>query len=80
MSTRIKLLNIPERAYCCSTLYTNLSCNLVAPLTIHSNATVASGSTITEDVPPDKLTIARSKQVTVKNWKGPKHLRDDQKE
>ena len=35
--------------------------------------------TIPEDVPADKLTIARSKQVTVKNWKGPKHLRDDKK-
>lgn len=59
--------------------YIGSGCNLVAPLTIHKNATVASGSTITEDVPPDKLTIARSKQVTVKNWKGPKHLRDDKK-
>ena len=58
--------------------YIGSGCNLVAPLTIESNATVASGSTITENVPSGKLTLARSRQVTVENWKGPKHRRDDQ--
>ena len=52
--------------------YIGSGCNLVAPLKIKANATIASGSTITDEVPGDTLTIARSHQVTVKNWQGPK--------
>lgn len=52
--------------------YIGSGCNLVAPLKVNANATIASGSTITENVPADKLTIARSRQATIKNWKGPK--------
>lgn len=44
---------------------------LVAPVTIGANATVGAGSTITEDVPADKLTIARARQVTIDGWKPP---------
>ena len=66
----INKLSIGEGAYIGS------GCNLVAPLTIEVYATVASGSTITENVPGNKLTLARSRQVTVENWKGPKHRRD----
>ena len=52
--------------------YIGSGSNLIAPLLINSNATIASGSSITDDVPGDSLTIARSKQVTIKNWNGPK--------
>ena len=52
--------------------YIGSGCNLVAPLKINANSTIASGSTITEDVAGDTLTIARSRQVNIKNWKGPK--------
>jgi bifunctional UDP-N-acetylglucosamine pyrophosphorylase / glucosamine-1-phosphate N-acetyltransferase len=52
--------------------YIGSGCNLVAPLKINTNATIASGSTITEEVAASTLTIARSKQVKVENWKGPK--------
>tara|TARA_B110000008_G_scaffold221132_1_gene221420 strand:+ start:2041 stop:2745 length:705 start_codon:yes stop_codon:yes gene_type:complete len=52
--------------------YVGSGCNLVAPLLINANATIASGSTITEDAPKEALTIARSRQVAIKNWKGPK--------
>ncbi len=41
---------------------------LVAPVTIHSGAYVAAGSTITEDVPPDSLAIARGRQVNKEGW------------
>ena len=44
---------------------------LVAPLTVGRGATIGSGSVITEDVPPKKLTLARSRQITIKDWKGP---------
>jgi len=44
--------------------------NLVAPLKVGSDATIGSGSTITEDVPRGKLTLARSRQITIDNWDG----------
>jgi len=45
---------------------------LVAPINVGRSATIGSGSVITQDVPPKKLTLARSKQITIDNWKGPK--------
>jgi bifunctional UDP-N-acetylglucosamine pyrophosphorylase/glucosamine-1-phosphate N-acetyltransferase len=44
----------------------------VAPVTIGKNSTIAAGSTITEDVPPETLAIARSRQTIIKNWQRPK--------
>lgn len=42
--------------------------NLVAPVTVGEGAYTAAGSTITEDVPPDSLAIARGRQTVKKNW------------
>ncbi|HEY9908373.1 MAG TPA: bifunctional UDP-N-acetylglucosamine diphosphorylase/glucosamine-1-phosphate N-acetyltransferase GlmU [Thermosynechococcaceae cyanobacterium] len=42
---------------------------LVAPLTIGEGATIAAGSTITEDVPGDSLAIGRARQVIKPGWK-----------
>ena len=42
--------------------------NLVAPVTVGEGAYTAAGSTITEDVPPDSLAIARDRQTVKKNW------------
>ena len=44
---------------------------LVAPVTIARGATIGAGSTITRDTPADKLTLSRSKQVTLESWKKP---------
>jgi bifunctional UDP-N-acetylglucosamine pyrophosphorylase / glucosamine-1-phosphate N-acetyltransferase len=44
---------------------------LVAPVTIGADATLGAGSTITEDAPAGKLTLARGRQVTVEGWKRP---------
>jgi bifunctional UDP-N-acetylglucosamine pyrophosphorylase/glucosamine-1-phosphate N-acetyltransferase len=44
---------------------------LVAPVTVGRGATLGAGTTLTEDAPPDKLTITRVKQVTVPGWKRP---------
>jgi bifunctional UDP-N-acetylglucosamine pyrophosphorylase/glucosamine-1-phosphate N-acetyltransferase len=49
---------------------------LVAPVTIGAGTNIAAGSTITEDVPPHSLAIARSRQVVKTNWK-PRHLRPE---
>lgn len=42
--------------------------NLVAPVTIGEGAYVAAGSTITEDVPGEALSIARARQVNKENY------------
>jgi len=44
---------------------------LVAPVQVGANATIGAGSTITRPAPPDKLTLERSKQVTVEAWSRP---------
>jgi bifunctional UDP-N-acetylglucosamine pyrophosphorylase/glucosamine-1-phosphate N-acetyltransferase len=41
---------------------------LVAPVTVHRGAYVAAGSTITEDVPPNSLAIARGRQLNKEGW------------
>ncbi|MCL2461451.1 MAG: bifunctional UDP-N-acetylglucosamine diphosphorylase/glucosamine-1-phosphate N-acetyltransferase GlmU [Defluviitaleaceae bacterium] len=43
--------------------------NLVAPVTVGAGATVAAGSTITDDVPGGALAIARERQVIKEGWK-----------
>jgi bifunctional UDP-N-acetylglucosamine pyrophosphorylase/glucosamine-1-phosphate N-acetyltransferase len=45
---------------------------LIAPVSIGANATIGAGSTITENVPSEKLTLARSKQTTVEKWQRPR--------
>ena len=42
---------------------------LIAPVTIGENATIGAGSTITQDVPREKLALSRKKQKTISNWK-----------
>ena len=42
--------------------------NLVAPVTVGDRAYTAAGSTITADVPPDSLAVARARQVNKVNW------------
>ncbi|QUH25083.1 bifunctional UDP-N-acetylglucosamine diphosphorylase/glucosamine-1-phosphate N-acetyltransferase GlmU [Serpentinicella alkaliphila] len=42
--------------------------NLVAPVTIEESAYVASGSTITKNVPQGSLAVERSKQTTIEGW------------
>jgi bifunctional UDP-N-acetylglucosamine pyrophosphorylase/glucosamine-1-phosphate N-acetyltransferase len=41
---------------------------LIAPVRVGRGAYVAAGSSITEDVPPDALAIARGKQVNKEGW------------
>jgi bifunctional UDP-N-acetylglucosamine pyrophosphorylase / glucosamine-1-phosphate N-acetyltransferase len=44
---------------------------LVAPVKVGEGATIGAGSTITKDAPEGKLTLERSKQVTLDGWKRP---------
>ena len=41
---------------------------LIAPVRVGKGAYVAAGSSITEDVPPESLAIARGKQVNKEGW------------
>lgn len=45
---------------------------LVAPVTISEGATVGAGSTIIRNVPADRLSLARAKQMDIKDWARPK--------
>ncbi len=45
---------------------------LVAPVTVGKNATIAAGSTITKDTPDDTLTLSRTAQKSIKGWVKPK--------
>ena len=45
---------------------------LVAPVTIRRGATIGAGSTITKEAPADHLTLSRSRQVSIANWKRPR--------
>ncbi len=47
------------------------NCVLVAPVEIGAGATIGGGSTITDDAPAGQLTVARGRQVTLRNWKRP---------
>ena len=42
--------------------------NLIAPVTVGDGAYTAAGSTITEDVPPQALAVARARQSNKKDW------------
>ena len=44
---------------------------LVAPVTVGNGATIGAGSTITRDAPSEKLTLSRSKQISIDGWQRP---------
>jgi bifunctional UDP-N-acetylglucosamine pyrophosphorylase/glucosamine-1-phosphate N-acetyltransferase len=44
---------------------------LVAPVTVGENATIAAGSTITRDTEDDTLTLSRTAQKSIKGWVRP---------
>lgn len=41
---------------------------LVAPVSVGANSLIAAGTTVTKDVPPDSLAIARTQQVNKEGW------------
>jgi len=47
------------------------NCVLVAPVTLGDGATIGGGSTITKDVNPGDLAVARGKQVAIAGWTRP---------
>jgi bifunctional UDP-N-acetylglucosamine pyrophosphorylase/glucosamine-1-phosphate N-acetyltransferase len=47
------------------------NCVLVAPVTLGAGATIGGGSTITKDVAPGALAVARGRQVALSGWTRP---------
>lgn len=43
--------------------------NFVSPVNVGNNSYIAAGSTITDDIPDDTLSIARARQVNKEGWK-----------
>jgi bifunctional UDP-N-acetylglucosamine pyrophosphorylase/glucosamine-1-phosphate N-acetyltransferase len=50
---------------------------LVAPVTVGRGATLGAGTTLTRDAPPDQLTLSRTRQVVIPNWKRPLKTKKD---
>lgn len=44
---------------------------LVAPVKLGKNSTIGAGSTITKNTPENELSLSRSKQTIIKNWRKP---------
>jgi len=45
---------------------------LVAPVTLARGSYIGAGSTISKNTPPDQLTVARARQMSVPGWKPPR--------
>ena len=50
---------------------------LVAPIEIGDGGFVGAGSTVTRDIPPNSLGVARGKQRNIDGWKTPKERAGD---
>jgi bifunctional UDP-N-acetylglucosamine pyrophosphorylase/glucosamine-1-phosphate N-acetyltransferase len=51
------------------------NCVLVAPVTLGDGATIGGGSTITKDVEPGALAVARGRQTVISGWSRPKKVK-----
>ena len=49
-------------------MFLGCNTNLVAPVTVGDGSYTAAGSTVTEEVPPDALAVARSRQRNIEGW------------
>ncbi|HSC28350.1 MAG TPA: DapH/DapD/GlmU-related protein, partial [Vicinamibacterales bacterium] len=52
---------------------------LIAPVRVGRGSYVAAGSSITDDVPPDSLAIARSRQVNKEGWVAARRRKRDRR-
>ncbi|MCH5212920.1 MAG: bifunctional UDP-N-acetylglucosamine diphosphorylase/glucosamine-1-phosphate N-acetyltransferase GlmU [Oscillospiraceae bacterium] len=54
-------------------VFVGCNTNFVSPVNVGNGVYIAAGSTITEDVPDNNLSIARSRQINKSDWKGNKY-------
>ena len=48
--------------------FVGCNANLIAPVRVGANSYVAAGSTLTKDLPPDALAVARERQRNIEGW------------
>lgn len=57
------------KSYVGDNVFIGSNTNIVSPVVIEDNSTIAAGSTITENVIKDSLAIARARQINKPGWK-----------
>lgn len=57
-----------HRTTICDHAFVGCNSNLVSPVTVGEYAYVGAGSTITKNVPPKSLSVARAKQRNIEGW------------
>ena len=57
-------------------VFVGCNTNFVSPVKVGDGAYIAAGSTITEDIPENNLSIARARQVNKADWKGNKYTEE----
>ncbi len=57
-------------------VFVGCNTNFVSPVSVGDGAYIAAGSTITEDIPDNNLSIARARQVNKAGWKGNKYTEE----
>lgn len=57
-----------HRTVICDHAFVGCNSNLVSPVTVGEYAYVGAGSTITKNVPPKSLSVARAKQRNIEGW------------
>ena len=64
------LMDIPRPGHADYTAQVKFGCNtnLIAPVHVGEGAYIAAGSTVTDDVPPAALAIARARQQNKRDW------------
>ncbi len=55
-------------------VFVGCNTNLIAPVHVGAGAYIAAGSTVTDDVPPDSLAIARARQTIKLQWAAVRRL------
>lgn len=59
---------VKERCVVEDNVFVGCNTNLVAPVRVGAGAYIAAGSTVTNDVPPNSLAIARARMEVKKDW------------
>ncbi|MDD4717648.1 MAG: bifunctional UDP-N-acetylglucosamine diphosphorylase/glucosamine-1-phosphate N-acetyltransferase GlmU [Eubacteriales bacterium] len=60
--------NVKNRTRIGDNSFIGSNSNLIAPVNVSDNTYIAAGSTITDDVPPYAMAIARSRQTVKEDW------------
>jgi len=61
-----------HQTYIGDNVFVGSDTQLIAPVRVGEGTTIGAGSTITKDTPVHKLSLSRSKQITINGWERPK--------